>query len=369
MAAGDDDQELLRKRVAALEAEAAEAWGRYHGLRDRRIVRAALKVAEVRERSSQLLRRGAQRADRAPDPAPRPEPPQPAADAAAAAPEPEVAHCWELGHFYSPVPDTRELATPEGRRRVWPETPRETPGIEWREEAQLALLRELAAQDPLPFPDGPTGDPTDYHTGNPQFSALDAWTLQAILRHVRPSRVIEVGCGWSSLVTARVNRECLGGAAEVVCIEPYPPEFLAGREIAGIAELIPTPVQDVPVSRFEALGAGDVLFIDTSHVVKTGNDVQYLYHEVVPRLREGVVVHIHDIFLPSDYPPDWVLGGRAWNEQYLVQSFLAFNGAFEVMLGVAWLARLHRQALADAVVGGEPTLLTGGGSLWLRRVA
>jgi Methyltransferase domain len=287
----------------------------------------------------------------------------PAADPAAA----EVAHVWPLGHFYSPVPDTRELASEAGRRRVWPATPRETPGIDWRERAQLALLGELAAQGTLPFPASATGDPTEYHAGNPNFSKLDAWALQGMLRHLQPARVIEVGCGWSSLVTARVNREQLGGAVEVICVEPYPPNFLAGGGVDGISRLIEAPVQDVPVAEFERLGAGDVLFIDTSHVAKTGGDVQFLYHEVVPRLRDGVAVHVHDIFLPWDYPVDWVLGGRAWNEQYLVQSFLAFNSAFEVLLAVAWLAHFHRAALAAAVEGGEDALRGGGGSLWIRR--
>jgi hypothetical protein len=326
----------------------------------------AEELRDLRRRLAAAARTLAGRSSEVPPPARLP-PPEP--EPAAPAPEPEVAHVWPLGHFYSPVPDTRELSTPAGRSRVWPDVPRETPGIDWRDEAQLALLAELGAQELLPFAPGPTGDPTEYHEANPNFSPLDAWTLQAMLRHLRPARVVEVGCGWSSLVLARVNRECLGGAADVTCVEPYPPDFLAGGAVPGLTRLLPTPVQDVPLARFEQLGAGDVLFIDTSHVAKTGGDVQFLYHEVVPRLREGVAIHIHDIFLPRDYPPDWVLGGRAWNEQYLVQSFLAFNAAFEVLLGVAWLCHHHRDALLAAVHGGERTVHGGGGSLWLRRRA
>ncbi|MGH2945592.1 MAG: class I SAM-dependent methyltransferase [Solirubrobacteraceae bacterium] len=282
----------------------------------------------------------------------QPNPPQPALEPPAQA-QAGVAHVWELGHFYSPVPDTRELAREPGRSRVWPEHPRETPGLDWRGEEQLRLLHALAEQPPL----------AGHHRPNPNFSALDAWVLQGMLRHLGPRRVVEVGCGFSSLVTAHVNRECFGGAVDVTCIEPYPPDFLTGG-VDGIGRLIPSPVQDVPLETFAALEARDVLFIDTSHVIKTGNDVQFLYQEVVPRLRAGVLVHIHDIFLPREYPPDWVLGGRAWNEQYLVESFLAFNGAFEVMLGVGWLCTFHRDAVADAAGDAEPG---GGGSLWIRR--
>ena len=184
--------------------------------------------------------------------------------------------------------------------------------------------------------------------------------------HLEPTRVIEVGSGWSSLVTARVNRELRGGGIDVTCIEPYVPEFLAAG-VDGITRVLPTRVQDVPVDRFLELGAHDVLFIDSSHVVKTGSDARYLYHEILPRLRAGVVVHVHDIFLPADYPEEWVLSGRGWNEQYVLQSFLAFNSAFEVLLSLAWLARTHPEALEPAGFPAERLRTVGGGSFWMRR--
>jgi hypothetical protein len=276
----------------------------------------------------------------------------------------EVAHVWELGHFYSPVADTRELARPEVRARIWPADPPATPGIDWREPEQVALLRRLAAQPPLTLPVEATDDPTEYHSANPNFPLLDGWLLQAMLRDLRPGRLVEVGCGFSSLLTARVNRECLGGAMDVTCIEPYPPEFLRGGSVAGIGRLLEAPVQEVGLEPFLALGAGDVLFIDTSHVVKTGNDVRFLYGEVLPRLQPGVVVHVHDIFLPWEYPEDWVFGGRSWNEQYLVQAFLAFNDAFQVLVAVQWLMGHRAEEVERAVPGFRET---PGGSLWLRR--
>ena len=296
--------------------------------------------------------------------APAPAPPEP--PPAPRPPAEEVAHCWDLGHYYSPVPDTRELAREPARSRVWPTRPRAMPGVDWREEEQVALVRDIVgSQEPIRFPDGPTGDQTEYHTANELFSRVDAWALQAMLRHVPPRRVIEVGSGWSSLVTARVNREYLEGQADVTCIEPYPSDFLMGG-VAGMSRLIASPVQEVPVKQFQALGSGDVLFIDTAHVIKTGGDVKYLYHEVLPRLAPGVAVHIHDIFLPWDYPEDWVLVGRGWNEQYLVQSFLAFNDTYEVMLAMAWLCRTHPELLATQVPRFDPAV-DGAGSLWIRR--
>lgn len=275
--------------------------------------------------------------------------------------------CWPLDHYYSPVPDNRFLSLEPSRSRVWPPAPRPTPGIDWREEQQLALLREgLGHQSELSFADAPTGDPRDYHAANDMFSRLDAWMLQGVLRHFRPRRMIEVGCGWSSLVTARINREHLDGSLDLTCIEPYPPEFLAGG-VEGISRLVASRVEEVPTEMFCELRAGDVLFIDSSHTVKTGGDVVFLFQEVIPRLAPGVVVHVHDMFLPFDYPQDWVFSGRAWNEQYLVRAFLAFNSAFAVLLSVGWLSHFRPDVLASVVPGYPDRYRDGGGSLWIAR--
>jgi hypothetical protein len=274
--------------------------------------------------------------------------------------------CWPLDHYYSPIPDTRALDHETARSRIWPTQAPENPGVAWRGEEQIALLNALAQQAPFPFPTGPTGDSQDYHTANEMFSRLDAWMLQAMLRHCAPSRVIEVGCGWSSLVTARVNREYFGGSINFTCIEPYPPEFLQ-NDIKGISGLVVSPVEQVPIDLFLELEAGDILFIDSSHTVKTGGDVVFLLQEVLPRLVDGVVVHFHDIFLPRDYPPDWVFSGRAWNEQYAVRSFLTFNAGFEILLGVGWMWAHASDALANALPGFPQDYRDGGGSLWIRR--
>jgi hypothetical protein len=343
-------------RVRGLEAQLADARRRYEALRGRRAVRAALTLASAASR----LRGAAGPAAATPAPLPAPAAEQ-GEDAG------EVAHPWPLGHFYSPVPDTRELAREPARSRVWPPAPSETPGIDWREDEQVALVRDVfAEQDELVFPAGPTADRSEYHAGNEMFSPLDAWALGAMLRWLRPARMIEVGSGWSSLVAARVNREFLGGAMDLTCVEPYPPDFLAGG-VDGITRLLDAPVQDVAPGRFAELEAGDVLFIDSSHVAKTGSDCNHLYHEVLPRLRTGVVVHVHDIFLPWDYPQEWVLSGRGWNEQYVLQAFLEFNGAFEVLLANAWMTRAHPQVLAQAVPGFPESTPGGGGSFWMRR--
>jgi Methyltransferase domain len=277
--------------------------------------------------------------------------------------------CWPLDHYYSPIANNRLLSQEPARSRVWPPSgPPSTPGLDWRPDHQAALVRDhLGHQSDFPIPDGPTGNPHDYHAANEMFSRLDAWMLQAMLRHFHPQRMIEVGCGWSSLMTARVNREQFDGSLDFTCIEPYPPDFL-GDGIEGISRLIVSPVEQMPVDTFLELSAGDFLFIDTSHTVKTGGDVVFLLQEVLPRLADGVIVHIHDIFLPWDYPPEWVLAGRAWNEQYAVRAFLTFNSAFEILLGVAWMSHFQSDLLASTLPGFPKNYPDGGGSLWIRRM-
>jgi predicted O-methyltransferase YrrM len=307
---------------------------------------------------------------------PAPEPPaverlplSPSAEEAAAAPFVHVR--FPPGHYYSPLPDTRELGAEPRHSEIWPANPRETPGIDWRDAEQVALCRDaFAKQQRLDFPDAPTGDDTEYVTENDQFSAFDAWVLEGFLRHLRPRRLVEIGSGFSTLVSARVNRELLNGAMQITCIEPYPRPFLVDG-VAGMDELRIEKVQQTPLEVFEALDRDDVLFIDTSHVAKTGSDVVWLYQEVLPRLRPGVVVHIHDIFVPGEYPEDWVLDGRAWNELYVVRAFLAFNSAFRIEFGAQYMLKRHRELLHEAFPGmrEERYARPGGGSLWIRRVA
>src|SRR5262249_1946304 len=151
-----------------------------------------------------------------------------------------------------------------------------------------------------------------------------------LLRYWQPRRLIEIWSGYSTLLSADVNRRFLGGSMQLTCIEPYPREFLR-RGIPGVTRLIEKKAQDVELDVFAELEAGDVLFIDSSHVSKTGSDVNRIYFEIVPRLRPGVHVHVHDIFLPDDYPREWVLGeNRSWNEQYLLRALLMYSTRFRV---------------------------------------
>jgi predicted O-methyltransferase YrrM len=187
-----------------------------------------------------------------------------------------------------------------------------------------------------------------------------------MLRYLRPRQMIEIGSGYSSLVTARVNREFLDGSMRFTCIEPYPRGFLQAG-VPGISHLRVEEVQDAPLELFERLGDGDVLFVDTSHTVKTGGDVAWIYGEILPRLSPGVLVHIHDAFIPGEYPQQWVFEGWGWNEIYLIKAFLAFNSGYRVIFGVQWMLQNHLKLIDQAFPQFHEHRDRGGAALWLRR--
>jgi len=296
----------------------------------------------------------------APDPSPDPDPAPP--EAVGDGPRPAA---FPDGHFYSPVVNTADM---EARRlEIWPSEP-EVPGIEFDDEFEQQVLRELMPRylADFDYAENGTDDAPDlrFFIRNGQFSYLDCRVLFTLLRHWRPARMIEVGSGFSTLLSADVNQRFLGGAMELICIEPYPRPFLTAG-VPGVSELVTERVELSDPRRFETLRAGDVLFIDSSHVAKTGSDVNMLYFEVLPRLAQGVRVHIHDIFLPADYPQHWVIGeNRSWNEQYVVRALLMDSTRYRPVFGCAHAFSFHPDLVAGAL-GRPPGQAYGGGSLWV----
>jgi hypothetical protein len=279
---------------------------------------------------------------------------------------PELFRRWERHgfhvtpvHFYKPIPDTQSL--PE---TLWTH-PSNLAGVEMNETTQLELLREHIPRFRDEYEQLPTSSPEKkggFYVNNTLFGGVDALVAYCMVRHFKPRTIIEVGSGFSSLV--------LGQAAErnkrsgLICIEPFPREFL--REgFPGLRSLIDKKVQDIGLEFFAQLESDDILFIDSSHTVKIGSDVNYLFLEVLPRLKPGVIVHVHDIFLPFEYRRDWVLDElRFWSEQYLLQAFLTFNSEFEVLMANSFLNHYYQKDLKAAF----PTLRSwGSGSFWMRR--
>lgn len=272
-------------------------------------------------------------------------------------------------NFHSPIPDTRNLGDDFWSRRT------DLVGIDIALEGQLALLRELSSRYGAEFNRFPllpaktgTGGPT-FHVRNDWYGTVDAEVLHAMIRHLRPARVVEVGSGFSTLIIrdALDANAAEGRAGRLLTIDPYPRWTEA--ELGGGFDLLKGPVQEVPLETFGELDEGDILFIDSSHILKMGSDVQFEFLEVLPRLRPGVVVHAHDVYLPGPYPRNVVEEyHHFWNEQYLVQAFLAHNSAFELLLMNHLLHLDHPALLRELITSYDgATSGTQPSSLWLRR--
>jgi hypothetical protein len=267
-------------------------------------------------------------------------------------------------HFYLPIPDTRTLPD-----ELW-ESRSELVGLDLQVEKQLYLVRETFPAFCAEY-DGFAHEPTDreheYYFDNPQFGGTDALILYCMVRHFEPRLIIEVGSGFSSRVSAQAALE--NADTRLICVEPYHDgterHEILRRGFPGLTSLVTRRVEELEPSFFAELQSGDILFIDTSHVVRIGGDVTFLLLEVLPRLNPGVIVHIHDIFLPFEYPRDWVLDMlRFYNEQYLVHAFLAFNSEFEIIMANHYLGATHRDDLVRTFPNSP---WWGGTSFWIRR--
>ncbi len=268
------------------------------------------------------------------------------------------------GHYYSPYPDLAQLRAREDA--VF--GPRDDlPGIDLREPEQLALVERLAAHaDALPWGADPRPG-LRYHYGNRPYPYGDGVFLALMLCELRPRRYVEVGSGYSTALALDARDHLVDDPFDIVTIDPFPDRLrsVLGEERPDRFELMEAPVQDVELSTFDRLGSGDVLLVDSTHVARAGGDVNHLVFEVLPRLADGVYVHFHDVFAGFEYPREWVFGGRAWSEAYLLRAFLQFNQSFEVVLTTSWLQQRHADWFAANLPQCGPN---PGASLWIRRV-
>ncbi len=269
------------------------------------------------------------------------------------------------GHFYSPVTDPRELES--GAARIF-DRGSSPAGVDLREAEQLRYAERMAEHyGSLEF--GAEARPgLRYHYENPAFSYGDGIALACTILVHRPANIIEVGSGYSSAVTLDVVERGLGWATKCLFVAPYTDrlESLLRPEDRRRVEIVQARVQDVEPSVYDRLGRGDILFIDSTHVVKTGSDVVHHLTRVLPRLRPGVLVHFHDVFYPFEYPEQWAVAeNRSWNELYCLHAFLHSNPDWEIVFFNDFMARAHRELLRRAM----PLFLANpGGSLWLRKL-
>lgn len=269
-----------------------------------------------------------------------------------------------LGHYYSPVPDLDEVR--ENAERIFGRISTDIPGITLNEQQQLSLLKEFKIHyDELPF-QSMKKDNLRYHFENPSYSYSDAIFLYCMMRHFKPKRIIEIGSGYSSCVILDTNDLFFDGLIETKFIEPYPQLLLSliNNTDQDKVKIIEKRLQDVELDEFEILQGNDILFIDSTHVSKVGSDVNRIFFDILPKLKDGVLIHFHDIFYPFEYPQDWIFEGRAWNEAYLLRAFLQYNNSFQVVLMNTFLEHFHEKIFQE----NFPLCLKNtGASIWIRK--
>jgi len=231
-------------------------------------------------------------------------------------------------HFYSPIPNTHELA-----EQVWDSY--DVSDLNYNSGEMCSLLDKISKYKDEVVDIAITKECledgiNDYYYENPAFHGMDAIIYYYMIRYFKPKRLVEIGCGYSTLIAAKAV--LLNKVTEFVCIEPYPPAFI-NEQVPGINKLITKFIQDIPIAFFEALESGDILFIDSSHVSKTGSDVNYIFLRVLPKLKQGVIIHFHDILIPYEVQADWVKDLRLfWNEQYLLHTLLSASEQYRTVM-------------------------------------
>jgi hypothetical protein len=260
--------------------------------------------------------------------------------------------------FDSPLPVPEEVEIPKLAQR------RLLPGIDLRIPQALELISQLrpfaAELDSVPYEgNGSSG----FWFSNASFTDFDAAVLYSLLRHLKPKHYIELGCGFSSLMSSRAlaRNHQEGSACDASFCDPEPRLDLK----LAYGRLVKKRVQDLPLEMFTPLNSGDVLFIDTSHVLKLQSDIEVELLRILPSLAKGVWIHVHDIFTPYDYPEDWVRRPvrLAFNEQYALECLLSGGNRYEVSIPLHCLFREHAADMQKFFPRGRERAQ----SFWLRK--
>lgn len=250
-------------------------------------------------------------------------------------------------HFYYPVPSLKDFG-PGFFKRVSP-----CGGIDWNTLEQKRHLTDVFSRY--------IGEIKPDHSLK-MLSSIDSVVYYSMIRSYEPRKIIEIGSGESTRYAALAHRTN-NSPCELVCIEPYPDDGLL-KGLDGVARLIQKKVQDVGIGEFEGC---DMLFIDSSHVVKMGSDVLWEILEVLPHLKKGCLIHWHDIFMPGEYPEEFVKNRIFWSEQYLLRAFLMFNRDFEIIWASNYM-KVSEPGLVEEFFGEHSRHEYPVSSFWIRRI-
>lgn len=272
---------------------------------------------------------------------------------------------WEIlglhvspNHFYWPIPDTKDVLRYDFDKKFTLD------GIKIDDSRMQELLKKLAQYK---------SEYSTIHTDSAYTSNGDGAVLYSMVREFKPKKILEVGSGFSTCIAwaaLQRNKTEDGKSGSIIAIEPYPKPVLKSlvSKSGSDVTLLQTRVEETETQLFDNLTSGDILFIDSSHVIKIGNDVHYLFLSVLPKVPPGIIIHFHDIRFPYDYPKRWVLKAKKfWSEQYLLQMFLAFNDTFEILFASNYMYDKYPELMVDSLVGLNNEGDGWPGSFWIRR--
>lgn len=269
------------------------------------------------------------------------------------------------GHFYNPIPDLGEVENYEygifeSEEKI------EKSGINLNYSKQLLVLEEFRAFYPDLIFEKLKKENLRYYYDNPNYSYSDAIFYYGVLRKFKPKKVIEIGSGFSSCLLLDVNEFYFDNSIKCVFVEPYPNLLNSLIKATDNIVLHDVKIQEVDLSIFDDLNENDVLFVDSSHVLKAGSDLNFILFQILPRLKKGVVIHFHDVFYPFKYPKYWILNhNRGWNEIYAIRLFLSHNTDYEIVAFNTYLEQKNENWFKENM----PLCLENlGGSIWIRKV-
>jgi hypothetical protein len=272
-----------------------------------------------------------------------------------------------LDHYYEPMFNTRHL-------QYSLREDRELKAVDMNIQQQLDLLNTFNYNEELLAIPMEKTDKREYYYNNGSFLSGDSDYLYNMVRHLKPANIIEIGSGFSTLMALKAieknKSENADYSCKMMCIEPYEMDWLEKTE----AIITRKRVEDIEMSFFEQLGKNDILFIDSSHIIRPQGDVLFIYLQILPVIRPGVYIHIHDIFTPKDYLDEWIYKNiRLWNEQYLVEAFLSYNEKFKITGALNFLRHKHYEAFASKCPVFKRHIESGTnrepGSLWLMKTS
>ncbi len=269
---------------------------------------------------------------------------------------------YPAGHYYSPIPEKGWVKEYLDRQTKMPIN---LVDIDLRKEHQLSVInRYIKFYSEIPFTFEKKS--TRYYFDQEWFTYFDAISLYSFIRDIKPKKIIEVGSGFSSAVMLDTAELFLETKPQMTFIEPFPERLKSIlRESDNRIEIIEDKVQNVKLEVFQKLNAGDILFIDSSHVLKYGSDLHYLLFEIIPNLEKGVFVHFHDIIYPFEYFQNWLKEGRYWNEIYMLRAFLANNTDWKIHFFNSFVGREFKDVLTTEM---PICMKNTGGSIYIERI-